>query len=110
MTIPSTPIPTPDPDPAIAEVSDLARVVITGHAARSIAELLELCDQFWRTHPMGRGQLQAFLDAQPDSPPADWLIDMLGFNALYLQAKLAAASAGPGTHAAAEPGNTGDSR
>lgn len=74
-------------------------VQITDHAAASLAELLELCDTFLRgASDQVRTELREFLATQPDRgqhprPEMGWLIDMLGFNALYLHGKLAAAAA-----------------
>jgi hypothetical protein len=99
MTIPATS--TPSTDSATAPIAptdpvwgvDPAPVTVTGHAATDLIELLELCDEFLRTaSPIVRAELKDFLDQQPSPPPMSWLIDMLGFNALYLQGKLALAS------------------
>jgi hypothetical protein len=69
---------------------DCADVTITGSQAASLVELLEHCEQFLRTaSPVVRTELDAFLTQQPSRLDANWLIDMLGFNALYLQGKLA---------------------
>lgn len=66
---------------------------MTGYAATNLVELLEPCEEFLRTaSPTVRAELRAFLAQQPTQPDAGWLVDMLGFNALYLQAKLAVAT------------------
>lgn len=76
--------------PSTTPGSDAAGVTVTSHAATSLVELLECCDEFLRTaSPTVRAELRAFLAGQPTRPDAGWLIDMLGFNALYLQGKLA---------------------
>jgi hypothetical protein len=76
---------TPDNTPS----GDCADVTITGSQAASLVELLEHCEQFLRTAgPVVRTELHSFLTGHPTQPAADWLIDMLGFNALYLKGKL----------------------
>ncbi|MEU4183736.1 hypothetical protein [Micrococcus luteus] len=76
------------PSGGCADVTDT--VTVTGSTAASLVELLEHCEQFLRTaSPVVRTELDAFLTRQPSRLDTDWLIDMLGFNALYLQGKLA---------------------
>lgn len=85
--------PTSTPDTSSIPVAAPASVTVTGHAAISIVELLEHCEKFLRTSsPQVRAELLTFLDQQPTRPDAGWLVDMLGFNALYLQGKLAIAA------------------
>jgi hypothetical protein len=73
---------------------DTVEVTVTGYAAASLAELLGHCEEFLRTaSPTVRTELHAFLGRQPTAPDLGWLIDMLGFNTLYLQGKLATATA-----------------
>ncbi len=68
-------------------------VTVSGYAAASLLELLEHCEEFLRTaNPEVRTELNAFLAQQPTGLDIGWLIDMLGFNALYLQGKLAIAA------------------
>lgn len=70
--------------------SDSTDITITGSATASLVELLEHCEQFLRTaSPVTRTELDTFLTQHPSRLDADWLIDLLGFNALYLQGKLA---------------------
>ena len=74
--------------------TDTAEVTVSGYAAANLAELLAHCEEFLRTaSPTVRAELLAYLDRKPTVPDAGWLIDMLGFNTLYLQGKLAAAAA-----------------
>lgn len=81
---------TPNNTPNFKPSSGSADVTVTGYAATSLVELLEHCEQFLRTaSPVVRTELLAFLASQHTRPDAGWLIDMLGFNALYLQGKLA---------------------
>jgi hypothetical protein len=80
---------------------DSAAVAVTGQTAVSIIELLAHCEAFLRTaSPAVRAELLAFCNRQPTAPDAGWLIDMLGFNARWLQAKLThpATLAGTATH------------
>lgn len=78
--------------PSSTPSSDAVDVTVTGYAATNLVELLEHCEQFLRAaSPAVRTELLAFLAQQPTRPDAGWLIDMLGFNALYLQGKLALA-------------------
>jgi hypothetical protein len=73
---------------------DSTDVTVTRYAATNLLELLAHCEEFLRTaSPAVRAELRAFLDRQPTAPDAGWLIDMLGFNTLYLQGKLATAAA-----------------
>ena len=73
---------------------DTVEVTVSGYAAANLAELLAHCEEFLRTaSPTVRAELLAFLARQPTAPDTGWLIDMLGFNSLYLQGKLAAAAA-----------------
>jgi hypothetical protein len=68
-------------------------ITLSGHAVGQIAELLEHCEAFLRhASPNTRAELLGFLDQQPARPDAGWLIDMLGFDALFLHAKLAVAA------------------
>ena len=68
-------------------------ITLSGHAVGQIAELLEHCEGFLRhASPNTHAELLGFLDQQPARPDAGWLIDMLGFDALFLQAKLAVAA------------------
>jgi hypothetical protein len=70
--------------------SESADVTITSSTAARLVELLEHCERFLRTAgPVVRTELDTFLAEQPALSDANWLIDMLGFNALYLQGKLA---------------------
>lgn len=88
----STPNNTPDNTPGFRPGSDSAdlTVTVTGSATASLVALLEHCEQFLRTaSPVVRTELDTFLAGRPTRPDAGWLIDMLGFNALYLQGKLA---------------------
>jgi len=81
---------TPSNTPSFRPSTGSADVTVTGSAAASLVELLEHCEQFLRTaSPVVRTELLAFLASRPTGPDADWLIDLLGFNALYLQGKLA---------------------
>ena len=81
---------TPSSTPSFRPSTGSADVTVTGSAAASLVELLEHCEQFLRTaSPVVRTELLAFLAGRPTRPDADWLIDLLGFNALYLQGKLA---------------------
>jgi hypothetical protein len=69
--------------------SDALGVTVSNNAACSLLELLELCDLFLRTAtPAVRAELKVFLDTQPTPLDANLLIDMLGFNALYLDGVL----------------------
>jgi hypothetical protein len=89
MTPPRT---TPTTMPALG--GDTA-LTLTGSAAESVIELLELCEQFLRTaSPAVHAELAAFLTEasqpeQPRRPDPACLIDLLGFHHLWLQAKLA---------------------
>lgn len=68
-------------------------VTLTSTAAESLVELLELCEQFLRTAgPAVQAELQAFLGEQRHRPDPVLLIDLLGFNGLFLQAKIASAT------------------
>jgi hypothetical protein len=68
-------------------------ITLCGHAVGQIAELLEHCEAFLRHgSPNTRAELLGFLDQQPARPDAGWLVDMLGFDALFLQSKLAVAA------------------
>lgn len=83
---------TPNNTPSFRPGSGSADVTVTGSAATSLVELLEHCEQFLRTaSPVVRTELDTFLTQQPSRSDAGWLIDLLGFNALYLQGKLALA-------------------
>jgi hypothetical protein len=73
---------------------DAPAITVSDNAACSVLELLELCDLFLRTAtPAVRAELSGFLDHQPTGLDANLLIDMLGFNALYLQGVMALADA-----------------
>lgn len=66
-----------------------AQVVLSAYTIAAIGELLSMCDEFLRTAgPAVRDELRAYLRHQ--YPPTDpgWLIDMLGFNSLYLDHQL----------------------
>lgn len=65
-------------------------ITISADKAAQIAELLTCCDAFLREAgaPI-RAELRRYLHQNPDRPDADWLIDMLGLDALFLHAKLA---------------------
>jgi hypothetical protein len=68
-------------------------ITLSRHAVGQIAELLQHCEAFLRhASPNTLAELLGFLDQQPARPDAGWLIDMLGFDALFLQAKLAVAA------------------
>ena len=85
--------------------SESVDVAITGSTAASLVELLEHCERFLRTaDPVVRTELDAFLTQQPSRLDTNWLIDMLGFNALYLQGKLTPShqATHQATHQAAE--------
>ena len=83
-----TTTPNSTPSGGCADVTDT--VTVTGSTVASLVELLEHCEQFLRTaSPVVRTELDVFLTQQPSRLDADWLIDMLGFKALYLQGKLA---------------------
>jgi hypothetical protein len=85
----TTPSNTPDSTPSGGCADVTGTVTVTGSKAASLVELLEHCEQFLRTaSPTVRTELDAFLTQQPSRLDTNWLIDMLGFNALYLQAKL----------------------
>ena len=72
--------------------SDAPAVTVSGYAAGSLLELLELCDLFLRTaSPAVRAELAGFLQQQPTPLDAYLLIDLVGFNALYLEGVIALA-------------------
>jgi hypothetical protein len=68
-------------------------ITVSTDKAAQIAELLQCCDGFLREigEPI-RAELRRYLDQHPHRPDAGWLIDMLAFDALFLQAKLAVAT------------------
>jgi hypothetical protein len=73
-----------------------ATVTLTEWSVAALGELLGICDEFLRTAgPNVHAELRGYLARQ--SPPADpgWLIDMLGFNALYLRQQLPAGAPSP---------------
>jgi len=65
-------------------------ITVTARHASQIAELLACCDAFLRqaSEPV-RTELRRYLADNPQHPEVGWLLDMLGFDALFLQAKLA---------------------
>lgn len=79
-------------------LDDPQAITISAGKAAQIAELLTCCDAFLREAgaPI-RAELHRYLGQHPDWPDASWLIDMLGFDALFLHAKLALADQGAGT-------------
>jgi hypothetical protein len=79
-------------------LDDPQTIAISAGKAAQIAELLTCCDAFLREagEPI-RAELRRYLGQHPGWPDAGWLIDMLGFDALFLQAKLAAADQSAGT-------------
>jgi hypothetical protein len=83
-----------------AESGDIP-TTISSRATSQIAELLGCCEAFLRqASPATRAELLAFPGGHPTRPEPGWLIDLPGFDALFLQAKLAVAAE------AAGPGNT----
>ena len=67
-------------------------IMISTDNAEQAVELLELCDGFLRlATPAVRAELARYLAERPAAPDSDLLIDLLGFTALFLQAKLAVA-------------------
>ncbi len=77
---------TPTIPPRRPSPGDAPPVPMSDNAARSVLELLQLCDLFLRTAtPAVRAELSDFLAHQPTPLDANLLIDMLGFNALYLE-------------------------
>ena len=62
-------------------------ISMSGKAAGRLVEVLQLFETFLTT-PMVRAELANFCLPRP-GVSSGWLIDMLGFNALYLQGKLA---------------------
>jgi hypothetical protein len=103
--MPTTPS-TPTARIGSVEVADVA---VTRYAAASLIELLEHCDAFLRSaSPAVHAELRDFLAHQPTRPDAGWLIDMLGFNALYLQGKLAHTDHTAAHAADTHTGQTGD--
>lgn len=81
-------------------LDDPQSITISTDKAAQIAELLTCCDAFLREagEPI-RAELRRYLHQRPGWPSADWLIDMLGLEALCLQTQLTAAdqSAAAGT-------------
>jgi hypothetical protein len=81
-------------DPHDAPGTDTPPVItLSTRRVDDIADLLECCDQFLRqasedTH----AELRAFLAQHPTRHELGWLIDMLGFDALFLRAKLTVAA------------------
>jgi len=66
-------------------------VPVSGHALSTVAELLDVCDEFFRNTPNARAELGYFLAGNQSGPHVNWVIDMLGFHSLYCQARLALA-------------------
>lgn len=75
-------------------------ITLSSSAITQIAELLSCCEAFLRqASPSTRAELLPFCDRHPTRADASWLIDMLGFDALFLHAKLATAqTAAPEVH------------
>jgi hypothetical protein len=85
--------------------TDAPAATISGYAACSVLELLELCDLFLRTAtPATRAELTGFLDQQPTGLDANLLIDLLGLNALYLDGIIALADTGRTTRTTGDQG------
>lgn len=64
---------------------DVPTVSVTAHTTASVAELLAMSEEFFRTAgPAVAAELRAYLTHR--CPPADpsWFIDMLGFTTIHL--------------------------
>lgn len=76
---------------------DTTPITISGRCASQIAELLSCCEALLRqASPTARAEMTNSLDQHCTVPDLGWLIDMLGFDTLFLQAKLAVAAESAG--------------
>jgi hypothetical protein len=73
--------------------TNITCITISTDYAEQVSELLELCNEFLRqTTPAVRAELARYLAPLPAAPDSHLLIDLLGFTALFLKAKLAVAT------------------
>lgn len=63
-------------------------ITISSQAAAALADVLEQCEAFFTANQLARAELADFCLHQPPAVTSGWLLDMLGWHALHLRARV----------------------